>query len=118
MINYQANFDVFNRSLVPLLLVWSESVTNEGKDLLKLLFRRLDKVQALRHKCLRGETFTINWACLVLLSVAFFVSVLSHIMGLRSDDVKYKAPVYASHNNKKGGRRLNLQSDHDMNEDI
>lgn len=100
-IHSNAQFDIYNRKLIPSLLIWSDMVTAKGKDLLESLFRRLDKIQV-QHKCLHGQTFTINWVCLVLISIAFFVSILSHIIGVRSSDSKYKEPIYSGDN---GGSR-------------
>ena len=101
-IEKDAKFDIYNRELIPSLLIWSDMVTAKGKDLLESLFGRLDKVQVLRHQCVHGQTFTINWLCLVLISIAFFVSILSHILGVRSNDSKYKEPIYSGDNGRSG----------------
>ena len=98
------------------MIVWSDLLTTEGKFLMEILFKKLDKLQALRHKCSRGLTFTINWMCLVLISVAFFASILTHIVGVRSSDTKYKKRIYSGDGGGSGGG-IKLQSFDDLDDD-
>jgi len=79
-INYDADF---NQLDIPFFQGWileDSSLTTTGKSFLKTLFETIKTTDALRTNCSKGQPFLFLWVTLILLFVAFLISLYSYFV--------------------------------------
>jgi len=108
-INYDADF---NQLDIPFFQGWileDSSLTTTGKSFLKTLFKTIKTTDAFRTNCSKGQPFLFLWVTLILLFVAFLISLYSYFVLYKTWNYTPPAPKSyedreASSSNKHKGK--------------